>query len=157
MTHNAEYGTHLTPPSNSDEHAGELAQRLRQKKQQLEERETEFRIQVWAWESNTSAQQKKIRQRERRVEQKEIELRKLQFQLFELQNQIIQSQLALQQASHLISPSVPQPSADTESGLELLRFELDDRYAVVEASWMQIMAEMSRLANQIATDVQQKA
>lgn len=130
----------------------QIIENLRQRKRQLETRESEFRLQVFNWETAAAAQQTTLDQRQTELDKKEQRLRELQFQMLELQNQLIESQLALES----IVAQVEQPVSpnDQIAGLEQLRSELFDRFDVVEGRWGQMVEELREVAGQITDAVQ---
>lgn len=137
---------------NSKWQTSQIVENLRQRKQQIEKDEAEFRLRVWNWESSAATQQSALDQKQKQLEEKEAGLRQLQFQMLELQNQIIESQLALES----IVSQVGQPTSPDDQlvGLISLRNELFQRFDFVEERWTQMINDLRLVARQITQTMQ---
>ncbi len=129
-------------------HVDQLIQNLTCRKQSVEQREAEFRMQVWNWESNAASQQTKLEQKQVELDEREASLHQLHFQMLELQNQIIESQLAIESIVERLT--CPASAEEVVEATNDLKYELLQRFDFVESRWSALHRQMYETAERLS-------
>ncbi len=127
------YDDNLDQPLEIPLQIAELTSHLKRRRDELQKKEKDLNEKIESWRSSMEAGQAAHTDREVRLKLREQQLRSLQFHLLQMQSDVIDSQLSME--------SVIEHFENTESdefmkmALELLRFEVLDRFDYVSKRW----------------------
>lgn len=111
----------------------ELTSHLKRRRDELLQKEKDLNGKITSWQASVDARGAATTNRESQLQIREKQLRSLQFHLLQMQNDVIDSQLAME--------DVIEHFENTESddymklALELLRFEVLDRFDYISKRW----------------------
>ena len=127
------FDDHLDQPLEVPLQIAELTSHLKRRRDQLVEKEQNLNAKITSWQASMDARGAANTDRESELRIREKQLRSLQFHLLQMQNDVIDSQLAME--------GVIEHFENTESdeymklALELLRFEVLDRFDYISKRW----------------------
>jgi hypothetical protein len=127
------YEDRLDEPLEMPQQVLELASHLKKCRESLVEREERLTKEVDAWRISLESQQAANSDQAIRLRNRELQLRSLQFHLLQLQNDVVDSQLAMES----VIEHFENVDSDEylKSALELLRFEVLDRFDYISKRW----------------------
>jgi len=140
------YEDQLDQPLELPQQIAELTNHLKRRHDDLMAKESSLNNKMESWLMSFSAQSAANSDRERKLQLREQQLRSLQFHLLQMQNDIIDSQLSME--------NVIEHFENTESdeymrlALELLRFEVLDRFDYVSKRWELLHEKIENLYQQ---------
>ncbi|QEG24749.1 hypothetical protein [Mariniblastus fucicola] len=121
----------------------ELTSHLKRRRDRLQEKENSLNEKIASWQTSMDARGAANSDRERELKLRERQLQSLQFHLLQMQNDVIDSQLSME--------GVIEHFENTESdeymklALELLRFEVLDRFDYVSKRWEILHSKLENL------------
>lgn len=127
------YDDQLDQPLEVPLQIAELTDHLKRRRTELLQKEQNLNEKIESWQTSMDARGAETSNRESQLRVREQQLRSLQFHLLQMQNDIIDSQLSME--------GVIEHFENTESdeymklALELLRFEVLDRFDYVSKRW----------------------
>lgn len=138
-----QHSDQLDQPLEVPQQIAELTGHLRRRHDDLIAKEATLNDKIQSWLTNIDAQSAANTDRERKLKLREQQLRSLQFHLLQMQNDIVDSQLSMEK--------VIEHFENTESdeymrlALELLRFEVLDRFDYVSKRWELLHEKLENL------------
>ena len=121
----------------------ELTGHLKRRRDQLHAKEAQLNEKIATWQLNMDVRGAASSDRERELKLREKHLKSLQFHLLQMQNDIIDSQLSMEGVIEHFE------STDSDEymklALELLRFEVLDRFDYISKRWEMLHSKLENL------------
>lgn len=136
----------LDQPLELPQQVAELAGHLKRRQTELSAKEMALNETIESWRSSVDAQGAANASRERQLKGREQQLRSLQFHLLQVQNDVIDSQLAMEEViEHFENCESDQ---HLHLALELLRFEVLERFDYLSKRWELLHERLENLYQQ---------
>lgn len=136
----------LDQPLELPQQVAELAGHLKRRQAELSAKELALNTSIESWRSSVDAQGAANANRERQLKGREQQLRSLQFHLLQVQNDVIDSQLAMEKVIEHFENS--ESDQHTHLALELLRFEVLERFDYLSKRWELLHGRLESLYQQ---------
>lgn len=121
----------------------ELADHLKHSRQKLVERERELDRNVESWREDIDSQRAANSATAGELRNRELQLRSLQFHLLQMQNDLVDSQVAMESVIRHFENV--DSDGFLKQALELLRFEVLDRFDYLSKRWEMLHARLEAL------------
>lgn len=121
----------------------ELTTHLKRRRDELESRERDLKEQLASWQVSIDQRNAANSEKERELTGRERQLRSLQFHLLQMQNDIIDSQLSMEKVIEHFENS--DSDEYMKLALEMLRFEVLDRFDYVSQRWDLLHGKLENL------------
>lgn len=140
------YDDQLDQPLELPRQVAELAGHLKRRQTELSAKELALNESIDSWRTSIDAQGVASASRERQLKGREQQLRSLQFHLLQVQNDVIDSQLAMEEVIKHFENS--ESDQHLRLALELLRFEVLERFDYLSKRWELLHERLEGLCQQ---------
>ena len=137
------YDDNLDQPLEVPQQIAELTGHLKRRRDALVAKEASLNERIASWQSSMDVRSAANSDHERELQIREQQLKRLQFHLLQMQNDIIDSQLSMEGVIEHFE------STDSDEymklALELLRFEVLDRFDYISKRWEMLHSKLENL------------
>ena len=140
------YDDQLEQPLELPQQVAELAGHLKRRQMELSKKEVALTETIESWRTNLDARGAANTHRELQLKNREQQLRSLQFHLLQMQNDIVDSQLAMEEVIEHFDNT--ETDEYLRLAVELLRFEVLDRFDYVSKRWELLHEKLEGLYQQ---------
>lgn len=137
------YDDNLDQPLEVPLQIAELTGHLKRRRDELQQKEQDLNEKIQSWQSSLDARNAASTDRECQLKVREKQLRSLQFHLLQMQNDVIDSQLSMEGVIEHFENS--ESDEYMKLALELLRFEVLDRFDYISKRWETLHDKLERL------------